>query len=140
MYESEISKCRGNIKAYSDQIEALTEEISDLETYAERYSGKVGEVDGLKNGLLDQVRKICDIDAGLAIQEKIRTTMTAAISGHAFASFSQSVSSCGTDISKEIKSREEEIESLNTKITTEKNLLTQYETMAGEAGEDLQNG
>ena len=140
MYESEISKCRGNIKAYSDQIEALTEEISDLETYAERYSGKVGEVDGLKNSLLDQVRKICDIDAGLAIQEKIRTTMTAAISGHAFASFSQSVSSCGTDISKEIESREEEIRSLNTKIETERNRLTQYETMAGEAGEDLQNG
>ena len=140
MYESEISKCRGNIKAYSDQIEALTEEISDLETYAERYSGKVGEVDGLKNSLLDQVRKICEIDAGLKIQEKIKITMTDAISGRAFTSFSQSVSSCGTDISKEIKSREEEIESLNTKITTEKNLLTQYETMAGEAGEDLQNG
>lgn len=140
MYESEISKCRGNIKAYSDQIEALTEEISDLESYSERYSGKVGEVDGLKNSLLDQVRKICEIDAGLAIQEKIRTTMTAAISGHAFASFSQSVSSGGTDISKEIKAREEEIRSLNTKIETERNRLTQYETMAGEAGEDLQNG
>ena len=140
MYESEISKCRGNIKAYSDQIEALTEEISDLETYAERYSGKVGEVDGLKNSLLDQVRKICEIDAGLAIQEKIRTIMTNAISGHAFASFCQSVSSGGTDISKEIKAREEEIRSLNTKIETERNRLTQYETMAGEAGEDLQNG
>ena len=140
MYESEISKCRGNIKAYSDQIEALTEEISDLETYAEIYSGKVGEVDGLKNSLLDQVRKICEIDAGLKIQEKIKITMTDAISGRAFTSFSQSVSSGGTDISKEIEARKEEIESLNTKITTEKNLLTQYETMAGEAGEDLQNG
>ena len=71
MYETEISTCKANIKAYSDQIEALTEEISDLETYAERYSGKVGEVDGLKNSLLDQVRKICEIDAGLKIQEKI---------------------------------------------------------------------
>lgn len=140
MYETEISTCKANIKAYSDQIEALTEEISDLETCAKRYSGKVGEVDGLKNSLLDQVRKICEIDAGLKIQEKIRITMTDAISGRAFASFSQSVSSCGTDISEEIKSREEEIKSLNTKITTEKNLLTQYETMAGEAGEDLQNG
>ena len=66
--------------------------------------------------------------------------MTDAISGRAFTSFSQSVSSGGTDISKEIEARKEEIESLNTKITTEKNLLTQYETMAGEAGEDLQNG
>lgn len=140
MYETEISTCKANIKAYKDQIEALTEEISDLETYAERYSGKVGEVDGLKNSLLDQVRKICEIDAGLKIQEKIRTTMTAAISGHAFASFSQSVSSGGTDISKEIEAREEEIRSLNTKIETERNRLTQYETMAGEAGEDLQNG
>lgn len=92
MYESEISKCRGNIKAYSDQIEALTEEISDLEIYAESYSGKVGEVDGLKNSLLDQVRKICEIDAGLKIQEKIRITMTDAISGRTFTSFSQTAS------------------------------------------------
>ena len=140
MYETEISTCKANIKAYKDQIEALTEEISDLETYAERYSGKVGEVDGLKNSLLDQVRKICEIDAGLKIQEKIKITMTDAISGRAFTSFSQSVSSGGTDISKEIEAREEEIRSLNTKIETERNRLTQYETMAGEAGEDLQNG
>ena len=140
MYETEISTCKANIKAYNDQIEALTEEISDLETYAERYSGKVGEVDGLKNSLLDQVRKICEIDAGLKIQEKIKITMTDAISGRAFTSFSQSVSSGGTDISKEIEAREEEIRSLNTKIETERNRLTQYETMAGEAGEDLQNG
>ena len=140
MYETEISTCKANIKAYNDQIEALKGEITDLESYSERYSGKVGEVDGLKNSLLDQVRKICEIDAGLKIQEKIKITMTDAISGRAFTSFSQSVSSGGTDISKEIKAREEEIRSLNTKIETERNRLTQYETMAGEAGEDLQNG
>ncbi len=133
MFEDEIAKSRGLVEQYEKEIAQLSDEIGDFEIVNNKMPGKSEQVDQLRGALLEKIRSVGQLGAGLKLVGSIETLLTDKVSGESFASFKGSVSTGNADVKKEIEMRQEEIEKLKRSIEAENSNIEAYLAAAKEA-------
>lgn len=133
MYEDEIWSCRQKIKDCEDEIRNIEDIISNLSEASEQMNGKVTEVSSFADTLMQELRRINNIDCGLLIRRKIINELGSVLYGQDFEDFKDSIGTGASGVCTEIEDREEEIVALNEKITELQETIRRYEAMASEA-------
>lgn len=135
MFEDEIAKSRGLVEQYEKEIAQLSDELGDFEIANNKMPGKSEQVDQLKGALLEKIRSVGQLGAGLKLVGSIEALLTDKVSGESFASFKGSMIAGNADVKKEIEMRQEEIEKLKRSIEAENSNIEAYLATAKEAAD-----